>query len=208
MTFSTDRPGSGASGADPVGRAELRTRLRRERRAIDAAVATASAAAAAGIAGDLPWWHAARHVATYVAAGGELDPQPLAERACREGKGAFVPVLHDSELRFASDDADADADWVPNRFGIAEPSGPRLEPAEMDLVIVPAVALDTDGRRLGQGGGFYDRTFAWLSGEPRPSSVVLVGFVYDFQVVDTIEDEPWDVTLDAIVTPTRWWACG
>ncbi|HNI35265.1 MAG TPA: 5-formyltetrahydrofolate cyclo-ligase [Microthrixaceae bacterium] len=206
MTFSTDRPGSGAPSADPVGRAELRTRLRRERRAIDAAVATASAAAAAGIAGDLPWWHAAGSVATYVATGGELDPQPLAERARREGKGTYVPVLHDSELRFASDDADAE--WVPNRFGIPEPAGSRLEPAELDLVIVPALAVDADGRRLGHGGGFYDRSFSWLRGVPRPSSVVLVGFVHDLQVIDAVASEPWDVTLDAILTPTRWWACG
>jgi 5-formyltetrahydrofolate cyclo-ligase len=185
-------------------RGPIRARLRAVRREIDAAEQAAAAdAIAAGIA-TLASWEPARRVAVYRADGGEIDPAPLARRARDEGKITYAPVLRGEVLRFAPfDDATA---WVANRYGIDEPevSGiGEIGAPELDLVIVPAVAVDAAGHRLGMGAGWYDRTFAWLAEAARPATPRLIAIMHDIGVVDEIMSQPWDVPMDAIVTPTR-----
>jgi 5-formyltetrahydrofolate cyclo-ligase len=104
---------------------------------------------------------------------------------------------------------DEDAALVPNRFGIDEPAPPLedVAPAELDVVLVPCVAVDADGNRVGFGAGFYDRAFARPDTGPDattpPRRAVLVGVVHDVQLVDRIEPDPWDVPMDLIVTGSR-----
>src|SRR5687767_13746260 len=90
-----------------------------------------------------------------------------------------------------------------NRFGIPEPTGRRCAPQQLDLVLLPLVAFDRRGARLGMGGGFYDRTFAFLrvAGRRKPR---LVGLAHHFQEVAQLPREPWDVPLAAIVTERGW----
>jgi 5-formyltetrahydrofolate cyclo-ligase len=93
-----------------------------------------------------------------------------------------------------------------NRFGIGEPRGPRLPWRRLDLVLLPLVAFDAGGGRLGMGGGFYDRTFAALRARrgqwQRPA---LVGLAHGFQRVAALPREAWDVPLAAVATERRWW---
>jgi 5-formyltetrahydrofolate cyclo-ligase len=115
-----------------------------------------------------------------------------------------LPVLADDGLRFAP--------WRPgeplasNRFGIPEPAvgaDALIEPARMALVLVPLVGFDANGRRLGMGGGWYDRAFAYRSGAsgvPAPRPPWLVGAAFASQQVDALAAEPWDVALDAVCT--------
>jgi len=85
-------------------------------------------------------------------------------------------------------------------FGIPEPpeACEVFAPGTADLLVVPGIAFDMSGRRIGYGKGYYDRTLHSLEGTGK-----LVGFCYDFQLVETIAGEPHDVTMDLLITETR-----
>jgi 5-formyltetrahydrofolate cyclo-ligase len=186
-------------------RSELRHELRARRRALEAAARQAAAEKLAGLLAELACYHSARHIAAYASVEGEMDPEPCMQQAYREGKRLYVPRLsaeHPKTLQFAG--------WKPgmpmrpNRIGIPEPADDRntvIAPEKLDLVLVPLVAFDRRGQRLGTGGGYYDRTFAFLkSGATRP---LLLGLAYEFQCLDHIEAGPWDVPLNGVVTDQR-----
>jgi 5-formyltetrahydrofolate cyclo-ligase len=94
--------------------------------------------------------------------------------------------------------------WQPNEplvtgaYGILEPAPelPQLEPASVDLLLVPAVAIDRHGYRLGYGGGYYDR----LRADPLWRKVPTIGIVFDFAYIETLPIDPWDIKLDAVCT--------
>jgi 5-formyltetrahydrofolate cyclo-ligase len=98
---------------------------------------------------------------------------------------------------------------IKNRYGILEPpiNNQRLTPTwSLDLVLMPLVAFDAKGNRLGMGAGFYDRTFDVHNHPYRPKPKLL-GLAYDFQETSGLKPEPWDVPLDYIVTPSRIIKC-
>jgi 5-formyltetrahydrofolate cyclo-ligase len=86
------------------------------------------------------------------------------------------------------------------RYGVLEPVAPRasLAPRYLDLVIVPLVAFDSDGNRLGMGAGYYDRCFSFLNTSTRKPELMGVG--YEFQRVEHIEPKPWDVPVSKVIT--------
>ena len=183
---------------------ELRQRLRELRRALSPAEQRQAALAVAHRLENWPVWVGATRVAGYWACDGELDPAPLLERAWAAGRSVYLPVLDDDEysLRFAP--YPPGAALRRNRFNIPEPEvAPErwLEPHRLDLVLTPLVAFDPTGTRLGMGGGFYDRAFAFL-GNPnyRGHCPVLLGLGYEFQGVAALVRQVWDVPLDAVVT--------
>lgn len=150
-----------------------------------------------------PYWRRAQRVALYLPNDGEPDLTPLIRKAWRDGKQVYLPVLAPNGgnvlwfRRF-----EASSRLVPNRFGIHEPSAanPRLQPQRLDLVLAPLTAFDVRGRRLGMGGGFYDRTFSFVSRRLIWQHPYLVGVAHHFQQVDELPAEPWDVPLSAIAT--------
>jgi 5-formyltetrahydrofolate cyclo-ligase len=184
-------------------RAPLRSELRQRRRAIPAQARIAAAERLAGRLLALPVLPAAGDVAGYWAMDGEIAHHAFQLRH-PPGLRWCLPVLTDDGLRFAP--------WrsgeplAPNRFGIPEPAvgaDALIELARMALVLVPLVGFDTDGRRLGMGGGWYDRAFAYRIGAPgvparRPPW--LVGTAFASQQVEALTAEPWDVGLDAVCT--------
>jgi 5-formyltetrahydrofolate cyclo-ligase len=87
-------------------------------------------------------------------------------------------------------------------YGILEPSAtlPVLKPEEVDLILVPAVACDRKGFRLGYGGGFYDR----LLSNPQWASKPTVGVVFEFAYLERLPRNPWDCPMQAICTETGW----
>jgi 5-formyltetrahydrofolate cyclo-ligase len=191
-----NRPAEGQRGP-------LRRALRERRRAL---APRERARAARGLARELlrhPAYRRARSLAVYLARDGELDPELLVHRAWASGRRVFLPVLIDHPwplLRFAR--------YTPatrfrcNRFGIPEPDVPRrrLLPARaLDLLLLPLVAFDATGNRLGMGGGYFDRTLAYLHGRrwQRPR---LLGVGYAFQQVAALAAAPWDVPLHGVVT--------
>ena len=143
-----------------------------------------------------------RRIAAYLAADGEMDPYPLIESLWSLGKQVYLPVLvpfSRNRLWFAR--FEPDTRLVTNRFGIPEPMQAELiRPAALDLVLTPLVAFDFAGHRIGMGGGFYDRSFAFLLARRHWHKPSLLGVAYAFQQQPSIAPEDWDVPLDAIAT--------
>ena len=136
-----------------------------------------------------------RAVAMYVAHNGEPDVWPVAQRLLESNRVVYLPVLSGQALRFRR--FDPDAPMTPNRFGIPEPvDQPSVAVAALDWVVMPLLGFGVSGARLGLGGGFYDRTLAGLSA-PGP---VKAGVAYSFQQVDALPVEPWDVSMEVVVT--------
>jgi 5-formyltetrahydrofolate cyclo-ligase len=143
-----------------------------------------------------PLTRKALHPASYAAQGAEIDPVHI-EKAM--GPHAFPRVSGDT-LFFHL------AEWAalsPGFGGIPEPAAnaPLVTP---DLVLVPLLAATPDGRRLGQGGGFYDRTLNCLRAETR---LLAIGLAWDIQLVDDLPVDAWDERLDFVATPTRLVDC-
>ncbi len=183
----------------------LRARLRARRAALPASERTKAAGAFCQRLVEQPWFADVRHLAAYLAVNGELDPGPLLAEAHRRGKAPWVPVVTDSTLRFAAWDPTVALE--PNRFGIPEPaeSDRRYrEPWQLDLAVLPLVAFDRRGARLGMGGGFYDRAFSFILHPGSGSRPRLVGAAYAFQEVSGLDPKAWDVPLDAIATDKEW----
>lgn len=159
---------------------------------------------------DLPFQRA-RRIAAYWPSDGELDPRPLLREALARGKAAYLPVLRRGYggrgaarlwfVRFAPERR-----MRPNRFGIPEPKvrGRHVRPApHLDLLLVPLVGFDSAGHRIGMGGGYYDRTLAYLLRRRHWRRPRLIGVAHECQRLARIEPAPWDVPLDAVVTERR-----
>jgi 5-formyltetrahydrofolate cyclo-ligase len=180
----------------------LRQPLCAQRRALSTAEQHEAARMVAQQLAKEPGFAKAKAIAGYWAFQGELDPALLLERSWAEGKAVYLPVLAGDSLQFAP--------YYPNvplrrnRFNIPEPEIPPVEwrlPSDMDWVLTPLVAFDAVGTRLGMGGGFYDRSFAFLLDANWPGRRSrLLGLGYEFQRVAALIRQPWDVPLDAAAT--------
>lgn len=151
-------------------------------------------------------FRAAQHIACYLPNDGELDLSSLIEQCWAVGKTVYLPVLssiHRNHLHFLP--FMPGDELVPNRFGIPEPvirSRRMISLKHLDLVLMPLVGFDTNGNRLGMGGGFYDRSFAFLRRRHFWHKPTLLGVAYDFQQVDQLDSKAWDVPLKGVVTET------
>jgi len=183
-------------------KASIRQALRRKRRAIPKTKRLQAAKALLHKA--LPLLRRYHRVALYFPLGEEIDPSYVLKAAIQQKKKVYLPVLQGKRLYFASSEARV---WKKNRFGIPEPQGEKISPRSLDLVFVPLVGFDCAKHRLGMGGGFYDRTFAFLRHRKYWRAPKLVGLAFDEQEVDVLPTEPWDIQLDAVITPNLWQDC-
>jgi 5-formyltetrahydrofolate cyclo-ligase len=135
----------------------------------------------------------ARDVALYLGLREELDTAPLLRPAARFAR-LHVPKLAGQALRFAR--LRPRAALVRNRYGIREPAV-LSRPARLDVIVLPLVAFDAAGRRLGMGGGYYDRLLARARPYRRP---LRVGLAFAAQEVRAVPAARHDVRLDAVVT--------
>ena len=165
---------------------------RRRQVAPDVAQAAAEAVAAAVVAD--PRVRSVRRVALYAAVGGELPTRPLFDALEGVGGARLLPRVRIWQLEWvATDRWDA---LVPGRWGIPEPPGvAESPPAAGDVVLLPGLAFDAAGFRLGRGGGFYDRAFRSTASAPW-----LIGVGYAFQCVEAVPHDSRDRRVDAIVT--------
>lgn len=178
--------------------------IRRRNRALRAELDTDSRARAATALCarlvELPAYRAAQRLAAYYAVNGEIDLAPLIERALDAGKQVYLPNLDRETLRFSP--YFREQKMRINRYRLPEPDvgdDEMLEPRELDLVLAPLVAFDAARNRIGMGGGFYDRSFAFRR-EPGCDRPLLIGVAHELQRVDALVPEPWDVRLDMVVT--------
>lgn len=182
-------------------RPALRTRLAEQRRRLGAVERMSAARGLRHNLEQLPEFLVDERIAGYWAHAGELPLNLAMAPLAGRGQHFHLPVIGARrQLRFAP--WHAGEDILPNRYGIPEPASrdKLLPPQLLDLVLVPLLGFDRRGNRLGFGGGYYDTSFAFLRGEKRPATPLLVGIGYAFQELDAIEPRPWDVRMDYIAT--------
>lgn len=151
-----------------------------------------------------------RHIGFYAASKGEADPKPLLKLAWQKGKACYLPILNplaENSLLFAP--CNRATQFRPNRYGIHEPVADEQTLRaghELELILVPLVAFDSSGQRLGMGKGYYDRTFAFLKERLNSQSTLLLGLAHSFQEVELLSPNSWDVPLNGIATENelRW----
>jgi len=158
-----------------------------------------------------PEFHHSVHIAAYWPVKGEMDVRPVIDQVRRYNKHAYLPVIVNTDpkgetLMFAL--YEPDMPMRRNRYGISEPDVAEdqlVSPRDLDMAIVPLVVFDSYGNRLGMGGGYYDRTFAFLNEEEDAAKPVLVGAAHEFQHTGEIPYHPWDVPTRMVVTEERVW---
>lgn len=191
-------------------RALLRARMSVQRNELDAKQRIAATAGVLHSLESLPEFMTDENVAGYWAVRGELPLNLAVASLVRREQRYFLPVLGEArQLLFA--EYGGGTALRSNRFGIPEPEvSPEAlrAPGDMDVILLPLLAFDRHGHRLGTGGGWYDTTFAFLRDATRPASPLLVGIGYAFQEVEAVPDEPWDVGLDYVATDSELIACG
>jgi len=175
--------------------------LRAERRALTNVERKRAARAAARQLAATRLFRACRRIACYLPNDGEIDPSSVIERIWSMGKTAYLPVLARDRLWFAP--APPGMQLKPNRFGIPEPVVTRsrlVRANRLDLILLPLVAFDLHGNRLGMGGGFYDKSLEFRRGRSGFRAPHLLGLAYDFQKIERLPINDWDVPLDGFVT--------
>lgn len=136
-------------------------------------------------------------LALYSAVHNEVQTEQIARRAIADGKRLLYPRVAGSLLEFA--EVQSPADLRVGAFGILEPAtAARASHAGIDVLVVPGIAFDQAGHRLGYGRGFYDRVLASCG-----RHTLCVGLAYDFQVLEKLPVEPHDRALAAVMTETR-----
>jgi 5-formyltetrahydrofolate cyclo-ligase len=176
---------------------ELRSRMRSVRAVLPASAREQRSRAAAQRVSELAEYVGAQTIVAFSAIQKEIDPAELLAQARASGKRVGLPrvvgeLLELHEFRDASE-------LVEGSFGVLEPaeSAPVIAAADVDLVIVPGLAFDARGHRLGYGRAFYDRLL------PRLTKAFFLGFAYDFQVVIDLPDDVHDVPMHAVATDQR-----
>lgn len=158
-----------------------------------------------------PWFRSAKHIAFYWPADGELSVLPLMKQASKLGKTCYLPIVQNRQI-IRNPSATQNNNLIfreyrpgfrlhRNRFGIPEPL-PRYNTrplAQLDAVLLPLVAFDANGNRLGMGAGFYDRAFALLKTH-RP---LKVGIAHEIQKAQSLPIDTWDVPLHAVITDRK-----
>jgi 5-formyltetrahydrofolate cyclo-ligase len=150
-----------------------------------------------------------RRIGAYLANDGEIDPLPAMLEWIRRGQECFLPILFPGQkprLRFAS--FSMRSRMFLNRFGLLEPCVSQracLDPSQLDWIFVPLVAFDLSGHRLGMGGGYYDASLVALRSRTHWRKPRLVGLAHEFQRIDDLAVDEWDVPLHGILTNERFY---
>ncbi len=150
---------------------------------------------------DSPELASARTIHFYLATAAEVQTEEMIRGALRMKKRVVVPVVEPETNSLVL------SEWIdlrpsqlqPGPYGILEPQPQyrkRVDPEEVDLWVIPGVAFDTTGNRLGFGGGYYDRLLSGTRGKK-------IGVAFEFQIIDRLPVEPTDHPVDLIITESR-----
>ncbi len=148
-----------------------------------------------------PRWQQAQHIAAYLSLSGEPDTVRLCQAILDAHKILILPrVSGPRQLQFHQ--VTSLANLVRSPLGILEPETncPLVAPTNLDIIIVPGVAFDYKGQRLGQGGGYYDQVLPLT-----PAKTWRLGHAHDFQVFPQIPTELHDVKVDTVITPSGFY---
>lgn len=155
---------------------------------------------AAALFSQLSLFKQSKHIACYLATQDEFDGSFLLESIWEAQKNAYIPIIKKEHtlqfVRYQPGEA-----LQPNRYTILEPVNVSeiIIPEDLDCVLMPLLAYDRKGHRLGTGGGYYDRTFSFLKASTHKKPTML-GVAYTVQQADFIPIDPWDMVMDGVVT--------
>lgn len=183
--------------------AVIRQKVRAQRRALTPSIQQQHSHALRQVTIKEKFYRNSQHIGCYLANDGEIDPYLLIEHARFLNKTIYLPILSlfKDSLYFAP--FDETSRLRTNRFNIPEPvchPSQWKTAAQLDLLLIPLVAFDPYGNRIGMGGGFYDRTLAYLQHRKFWKKPRLVGLAHEIQKVAQLQNQSWDIPLDHIIT--------
>jgi 5-formyltetrahydrofolate cyclo-ligase len=191
-----------------INTASLRRQMRSQRRALSVYEQRLASDRALGLILRHPVFLRARHIALFLPNDGEIDISELMPIAWAMNKHCYLPVLASPGLRLVFAPMEKESRLELNRYGIPEPVANRRQlrqPQQLDLVLTPLVAFDVQGNRIGMGGGYYDRSFAFLRRRQHWRRPRMLGVAHDFQCVNTLPHQPWDVPMHGVFTDQRFY---
>lgn len=184
-------------------RKQLRQTLRHRRRSLSAKQHQRAAVQLLKRLKTQAFFRTAKHIAIYLPNDGEIETNPIIQWCWQHNKHVYLPVLHPLAhnrlwfVRYRPRTA-----MTKNKYGILEPKMPFRfirDARRLDLVLMPLVGFDADGGRLGMGGGYYDRTFAFIK-QHNVNRPKLIGLAHELQRVDTLPIAAWDVPVVGVAT--------
>jgi len=176
--------------------------MREARRATDPEIVVAASERIQRAVMELPAFTGAGAVGCYLALPYEVQTRRIIERCYRDGKKICVPAFNREKDRYELHWLEEGDSLTPGKFNIREPRSAR--PAgvmDVDLIVVPALAYDRNGGRLGHGGGHYDRVLGAWSG-------LKVGVAFEFQIFDQVPMGSQDIPVDLVVTESTIYPSG
>ncbi|MGU9858028.1 5-formyltetrahydrofolate cyclo-ligase [Pseudomonas sp. LF245] len=193
----------------PLSRPQLRRMLRKARRELTPSEQRKAALGLYRQLAQQPLFRRAKHISLYLPTDGEIDPRLLLRAAQRRGKATYLPVLSAwPRTKMVFQRVRPGEKLQPNRFRILEPRvniGQQRKVWALDLVLLPLVGFDDVGGRLGMGGGFYDRSLAYLARRKSWRKPTLLGLAHECQKVERLAQASWDVPLAGTVTDKQWY---
>jgi len=177
----------------------LRQSIRTQRRSISPSDREKSARQLLSQVQKLANFKNSQKIAIYLPNDGEIDTKYIKNFLKNNGFSIYLPILVGKRLKFAK----VGKKFIKNRYGIDEPVSTQILNAnQLNIIFMPLVGFDQFKNRLGMGGGFYDRTLSFKSRQKNFKNPKLYGLSFNCQEVAKLNAKPWDVRLDAIVTPT------
>jgi 5-formyltetrahydrofolate cyclo-ligase len=188
---------------------KLRKEIRSQRRALSLHDQRSHSSAMTSLLCRSPLFLYSKRIALYLQEDGEIATNLILSRARELKKQCYLPVLRPppQQALWFAEYRPGDC-LLRNRFGIEEPcirARRQTPPWGLDLILLPLVAFDTDGNRLGMGGGYYDRTLAYLASRTFWRKPKLIGIAHDLQKVDTLSKQTWDIPLNGVVTEREFY---
>lgn len=184
-------------------KALLREKLKTLRSQVDPAFAEASSQAIWNLLAKLPEFRKAKTIGAFASTPGEINTYPILEGILASDKKLYLPRVTADKSRFDYYPVQDFNQLKTGAFGIQEPSGTRPAPwDELDLILVPGLAFDPQGNRLGFGKGYYDRALPLLR-----KSVLTIGLGYSFQIVPAVPFTPEDVPMKALLSEKGFTHC-
>lgn len=189
----------------------LRKSLRTHRQQLSREAVTDASVAVAKKILLLSEFQKAKHTAFYAAQENEIDLSIIFHKALALNQSLYLPVFSEQNTRCLSFyRIDRQTTYVKNQFSIDEPvinHEKIMPPEQLDVIFLPLVAFDAQCHRVGRGAGCYDRCLGFTLQTPKNKRPILIGLAYEFQKVEKLIPESWDVPMDYVATEEQLYQC-